>query len=290
MPTLFTEKGVPYSVVHLKQPANAEAAAAAAIRNVSSQPLLQAAPSEGAGAGVQWDGGRILNGAKAEECQFPHQVAFITNFNTFCGGSLIGARWVLTAAHCVFDNAQWILVLAGSANWASAPVQAYAARGYLHGDYNASYLVNDVALLDLGADLPLDDCLQPVDLETQGCDNDDLAGEQAVTSGWGYTSGNTHVLEDWLQYVDTEIVRNEYCLSFYGNITVADTTVCSVSPVGASGTLCGGDSGGPLVWQATGRQMGINSFVASRGCTAGWPSGYARVPCFVQWIEAVQAL
>ena len=48
---------------------------------------------------------RICNGIPAAPKQFPWQVAILTpignNIYSFCGGSLINRKWVLTAAHCV---------------------------------------------------------------------------------------------------------------------------------------------------------------------------------------------
>ena len=49
--------------------------------------------------------GRITNGKDAAEGQFPYQAGLSLRVNSFqsawCGGSLIGSTWVLTAAHCV---------------------------------------------------------------------------------------------------------------------------------------------------------------------------------------------
>ena len=48
-----------------------------------------------------------------------------------------------------------------------------------------------------------------------------------------------------------------------------------------------GDSGGALVVQNGGSytQIGVVSFVSSAGCASGYPSGYARVPYFLDWIK-----
>lgn len=62
--------------------------------------------------------GRIVGGSPASAGQFPWQVAVMYRTSAgsyFCGGSLIGPQWVLTAAHCVrgyeyHQNIQYLLV------------------------------------------------------------------------------------------------------------------------------------------------------------------------------------
>jgi len=44
---------------------------------------------------------RIVGGEEAtSNTQFPYQVSFQYYNSHFCGGSIIGSEWVLTAAHC----------------------------------------------------------------------------------------------------------------------------------------------------------------------------------------------
>lgn len=43
---------------------------------------------------------KIVNGYPATRGQFPHQAAVTIDGASFCGGSLISATYVLTAAHC----------------------------------------------------------------------------------------------------------------------------------------------------------------------------------------------
>ena len=57
-------------------------------------------PADGCGiAPISFNDNRIVNGTDALLGEFPYQVSV----GQFCGGSLIKAEWVLTAAHC-FDG------------------------------------------------------------------------------------------------------------------------------------------------------------------------------------------
>ncbi|GLG96063.1 Serine protease 3 [Gryllus bimaculatus] len=95
-----------------------------------------------------------------------------------------------------------------------------------------------------------------------------------------------------LRWVKTRIISNEACEAAFNSNVVIRSTLCSMplDPSSSNGTLCNGDSGGPLLDVSTGRQIGINSFVSIDGCEVGKPSGYARVPCFVDWINYVTSL
>lgn len=43
---------------------------------------------------------RIIGGSLADPGQFPYQI-FLKTEIALCGGSIISADWILTAAHCV---------------------------------------------------------------------------------------------------------------------------------------------------------------------------------------------
>ena len=65
-------------------------------------------------------GNRIQGGTDAQ-APIPWQVAVRFNGNKYCGGTIIDAKTIVTAAHCI--NQQWTLhdVAAGSTNYNQFP-------------------------------------------------------------------------------------------------------------------------------------------------------------------------
>lgn len=74
------------------------------------------------------------------------------------------------------------------------------------------------------------------------------------------------------------------CAETYGNIITA-SNVC-ISGANARST-CQGDSGGPLTITYSGQQVqvGIVSFGSENGCTRNYPTAFARITSFHDWIQ-----
>ena len=77
-------------------------------------------------ASPQAPGPAIVGGTQANISEFPWQVAIMTSDGNsqYCGGSLVAAQWVLSAAHCFVDEnsnaitpASQIGVALGRTNW-----------------------------------------------------------------------------------------------------------------------------------------------------------------------------
>ncbi|NXQ69952.1 ACRO protein, partial [Quiscalus mexicanus] len=101
---------------------------------------------------------RIVGGAGAAVAEWPWLVSiqhpWVPGLGHWCGGSLITADWVLTAAHCFdkFDNISLLYVLIG-ATQLSQPGPGAQVRNVkkvvIHRNYKRSDMSNDIALMQL---------------------------------------------------------------------------------------------------------------------------------------------
>ncbi|XP_072743937.1 transmembrane protease serine 9-like [Anoplolepis gracilipes] len=219
---------------------------------------------------------RIVGGKDAPVGKFPYQVSLRFDNSHMCGGSIINANNVLTAAHCVEGISKALLpflsIHAGT-NYLNQTGDVYRVQSYtIHKNYNRSELTNDVALIRLKTFMKFNALVQPIKLSTN---DKDLEGKPCTLSGWGTTRlGGTP--PNSLQEIELIIYSQQLCKSVYSN--VIDSHICTLTEAGEG--ACHGDSGGPLV--ANGRQVGIVSF--GQPCAIGHPDVYTRVSSFIPWI------
>ncbi|KAK2165757.1 hypothetical protein LSH36_45g00015 [Paralvinella palmiformis] len=147
---------------------------------------------------------QIVGGNTAQPNEFPWQVRLIMNENGICGGTLIGSRWVLTAAHCAkqyADNPGRITIIGGdhlyqtpeSTEQTSLPFyfHRYAISIFVHADYNTKTFDNDIALIRLNSPFTINDDVRPACLPEK-CD-EEYIDKRVIISGWGRTSkGNIY--------------------------------------------------------------------------------------------------
>ena len=246
---------------------------------------------------------RIVGGQDAAHSTFPWQVSIGIKDREayeghFCGGVLIGARWILTAAHCVVHDGQllgpnFLGVRYGFTNLRSSSSLRAVEGVFPHRGYDGEG--HDIALLKLAqpipdakrsyATLPRSD-VAPRFVFPNAC---------AVATGWGRTAPDQPTPSQ-LQAVALPIIDQETCRAAYkkhfGVDVIRESEICAGFPQGGK-DACQGDSGGPLVVEGgpTGYVLaGVVSWGGYDGdktfaCAQEEGYGvYTRVSSYMGWI------
>ena len=242
-----------------------------------------------------------MGGSATTVEQYPWQAAIVVSpakasgdahARQFCGGSLITASIVLTAAHCLYDNdpdcepgggvdvclpddptgdgtkrvdPDDVDVVLGQTTLSTAPPEA--EHPVQEATYDPAFdnvtFQHDIAYLVLSTPVELSDTVQTIHLA-----GDDEAAVWAPdtlveVSGWGSTlyGGDT---VNRLRSATVPIVADSTCAGddYYGTAFDPATMVCAGFAEGGVDT-CNGDSGGPLESPLEGggyRLVGITSW------------------------------
>uniref|UniRef100_A0A8C2K258 Peptidase S1 domain-containing protein n=1 Tax=Cyprinus carpio TaxID=7962 RepID=A0A8C2K258_CYPCA len=231
---------------------------------------------------------KIVGGTDAQAGSWPWQVSLqMERYGHVCGASLVASRWLVSAAHCIYN------VTKNKCCSATRQIR----RIVLHSQYDQFTSDYDIALLELSAPVFFNELVQPVCVP---------APSHAFTSGTIRLNKSNllqtpfHVitcivsiqkplisgeLATLLQEATVNIISHNTCNKMYDD-AVTPRMLCAGNIQGGV-DACQGDSGGPLVCLERGRRWFLAGIVSwGEGCARqNRPGVYTRVIKFTDWIH-----
>lgn len=254
--------------------------ARSALRRAAASGLLIAAAVAGVASAPGASGQASIVGGKQSSLSEHPYVVYLTDRHgrQYCGGTLIGADRVVTAAHCVDGRSESRLwVVAGREDTRSNAGTVAGVRGiWIPGGYQEPTQGKDIALLTLDRRLPYR-TIQPA-----GRGDSELyaEGRQATVLGWGRTSESGDRTTR-LRGAQVPMRTDRYCSSAYRDYVPEEMACAGYQNGGID--ACQGDSGGPLI--SGGKLIGIISW--GEGCARpGRPGVYTQVTTFARQLGA----
>lgn len=267
----------------------------------------------------------IAGGADVAISAAPYQVALLsysldssgalTGGGLACGGTIIAAKWVLTADHCIWRDSsgrtypQYVAVGTGDSRYwttinsttARVATRILPARGVAGAWPNA-----DLLLIEVNKPFSFSPSVRPAALPI-GLDNAmwPAEGSTGLITGWGVTLDNA--ARTTLRGVAMKVnagVNSAYCIDdaspprayYWPSDFVPERHLCLMRPSPeVTASACSGDSGGPFALTVGDKTVlaGVASkaardpnkaIVTGSVCTGNTPNLYERVASSLDWI------
>ncbi|XP_005508242.2 hyaluronan-binding protein 2 isoform X1 [Columba livia] len=274
-------------------------------RTAEERPWLTHSPTDPPGANgifktcgqpeIQRTLKRIYGGAKTTAGKHPWmaslQIKTAEGSEHQCGGVLIEACWVLTAAHCITQPAGYLEVALGKQNLQKRENQEQifdVEKIIIHNKYREKNDIphNDIALLKLK---PVNGhcAVETKYVKTACLPNSSLpAGTDCFIAGWGVTE--TGEASSQLLDASVRLISQRKCNEPRAHNRKLDESMFCAGNLRRPGIdSCQGDSGGPLTCVVNGFYYvyGLVSWGDECGLQ-NKPGVYTQVTTFLNWIKS----
>ncbi|XP_064493258.1 transmembrane protease serine 9 isoform X1 [Pseudopipra pipra] len=252
----------------------------------ASRPVTAGRPQECGGRPGFSKSSKIVGGTDASRGEIPWQVSLKEDSRHFCGATIIGDRWLLSAAHCFNEtNPEEIEAYMGTTSLNGTDenaVKVNVTRVIPHPLFSPMILDFDVAVLELARPLVFNKYIQPLCLPL--AEQKFPVGKKCLISGWGDLQEGNATKPEILQKASVAIIDQNTC-DFLYNFSLTDRMICAGFLEGMVDS-CQGDSGGPLACEVTPGVFYLAGIVSwGYGCAQAMKPGvYSRITKLTDWI------
>ncbi|XP_058796458.1 chymotrypsin-1-like [Phymastichus coffea] len=242
---------------------------------------------------------RIIDGQNSDPSSYTYHVAILKVNGTngeiqhICGGAIIDRRFVLTAAHCVYDIEREDVIIRAGGNQAPPADKPHLEKRYFKRvtkimypkDYvkDPRYHEYDIALLKIEGTFDLGDREHFRKLQLPNEDND-YEEKWATVSGYGVHEPDQGTLKaegNGFKSLKTKVISIDECQTTRTYILTAGS-LCTLS-IQMKGHTCYGDGGNPLVYDN--QIIGILNNPST--CDDTRPELYTKVSEYLSFIKKV---
>nr|BAD90725.1 mannose-binding lectin-associated serine protease 1 [Eptatretus burgeri] len=250
---------------------------------------------------------RIFAGSPSIRGAWPWLASIQKFGRSYCAASLLGSRWLLTAAHCCLPKGSPVdqqalqlsniyVTLGKHYTWrpTTSEKKFDVSRMVIHPEFNQDSLSFDLALIELESNVIMTDYIMPICLPNSRIHELTKPGSMLMVAGWG--KYNESYIAKSLMEAEVPIVEHHLCRETYAahspDHAITSDMMCAGFDQGGRDT-CQGDSGGPLMVKDHEKKKWVLAGVVSwgKGCGEAYSYGiYANVWKSFSWIKSVTGI